>query len=553
MFDSGDVGAASFLDDLRAARAGLGTLPARCGTWSGDECADALAELDRLEGAVRVAKAPLLAARAAVDAGMQRSDRDFADARARQTRSTRFESMREVAGAAALMALPALAAAVSSGAVPAGHLDALGRVAANSSASGILALTTEAGAAAVLDAAQRSATSAQFRRELEALTAAADPDGLDAARRQGRRGRFLTLTHTPDATLLRGRLDPLAGRRLQLALESTGHRPDDDRDRQQALADALLSVADHTLACHAAETTPADRAANDPADGATNSPVDGAAPASEAVTTAGRRMTSAQNRPHLTVVMGIEVFAALRERARAGSSSATASTADGTPLSAVEIAQLLCDCDVARLVVDAESRPVDVGRSQRLFTGPQRRAILARDRRCAWNGCEAQGHWCEAHHIVWWSRGGGSSVDNAVLLCSFHHHRVHELDLTITRLPAGGPGARVCLGGDLSHAVRAARYEFRLPNGALEHGPPASDMRLESVRAPDTTDANDSPRPHAPGANRPAARTAQADRLPNEPGGRGGARPGRGRDQRGRSPASERALVTLQSPGPPPW
>ena len=33
---------------------------------------------------------------------------------------------------------------------------------------------------------------------------------------------------------------------------------------------------------------------------------------------------------------------------------------------------------------------------------------------------------CEAHHVVPWSRGGKTSLEDTKLLCSFHHHRAHD-------------------------------------------------------------------------------------------------------------------------------
>ena len=33
--------------------------------------------------------------------------------------------------------------------------------------------------------------------------------------------------------------------------------------------------------------------------------------------------------------------------------------------------------------------PLDLGRTERLFTGPQRKAVNARDRECAWPDCHA--------------------------------------------------------------------------------------------------------------------------------------------------------------------
>ena len=103
------------------------------------------------------------------------------------------------------------------------------------------------------------------------------------------------------------------------------------------------------------------------------------------------------------------------------------------PIEPDEIAALLCDCGISRVVTGPSGAPIDVGRSSRPFTTAIRRAIIARDQRCRWPGCEKPPGWCEAHHVEYWERGGESSVANGVLLCSRHHHFLHQ--------PVGdGPG-----------------------------------------------------------------------------------------------------------------
>jgi hypothetical protein len=42
-----------------------------------------------------------------------------------------------------------------------------------------------------------------------------------------------------------------------------------------------------------------------------------------------------------------------------------------------------------------------------------------------------------AHHIKEWARGGGTDKANLVLLCSYHHHLVHEGGFRLTRNAAG--------------------------------------------------------------------------------------------------------------------
>lgn len=91
-----------------------------------------------------------------------------------------------------------------------------------------------------------------------------------------------------------------------------------------------------------------------------------------------------------------------------------------------------CDCSVARMVLDADGVPLDHGRGVRTATAAQRRALVARDGPiCAVPGCDVPAGWCEAHHVIPWTRGGLTDLDDLVLGCSFHHHRVHAGDLVV--------------------------------------------------------------------------------------------------------------------------
>ena len=57
--------------------------------------------------------------------------------------------------------------------------------------------------------------------------------------------------------------------------------------------------------------------------------------------------------------------------------------------------------------------------------GRQRRAVLARDRHCQFPGC-ARSAGVEIHHLIHRAHGGDNGADNLVLLCRFHHHRLHD-------------------------------------------------------------------------------------------------------------------------------
>ena len=79
---------------------------------------------------------------------------------------------------------------------------------------------------------------------------------------------------------------------------------------------------------------------------------------------------------------------------------APATLEDGTPVPSRELGVVMCDCELPRIVKDAAGVPLDLGRTERLFTGPQRKAVIARDRECAWPHCHAHARWCHIHHLT---------------------------------------------------------------------------------------------------------------------------------------------------------
>ena len=85
----------------------------------------------------------------------------------------------------------------------------------------------------------------------------------------------------------------------------------------------------------------------------------------------------------------------------------------------------------------AKSVVLDCGRKNRFHTKTQRIAIAARDRHCTADGCDHPPGLCHVHHDVAWSKGGHTSVDQGRLLCPKHHHRAHDPDYTIAKLPTG--------------------------------------------------------------------------------------------------------------------
>jgi hypothetical protein len=90
------------------------------------------------------------------------------------------------------------------------------------------------------------------------------------------------------------------------------------------------------------------------------------------------------------------------------------------------IHRLTCDAAISRIVMSADSQPLDIGRSTRTVPDPMRRAVISRDRHCRFPGCRRPARWCDAHHIVHWADDGHTEVENLILLCRHHHTSIHS-------------------------------------------------------------------------------------------------------------------------------
>ncbi|MFE9188049.1 DUF222 domain-containing protein [Micromonospora sp. NPDC007208] len=111
----------------------------------------------------------------------------------------------------------------------------------------------------------------------------------------------------------------------------------------------------------------------------------------------------------------------------------------GLHLTPETVRRLACDATLLPAVLGGAGQPLDVGRQRRLITGSLRRALVLRDRGCAFPGCDRPPRWCAAHHIRHWADGGQTSLDNAVLLCGHHHRHLHHSDWTVQLAGDGHP------------------------------------------------------------------------------------------------------------------
>jgi hypothetical protein len=176
------------------------------------------------------------------------------------------------------------------------------------------------------------------------------------------------------SVLLSGQLDPEGGAVLITALQARSHKSGahDDRDLEQRQGDALVEIA-----------------------------------------------AGGGSQAQIQVTSSIETLLGL-----AGAPAADMEFS--LPISSKAVERLACDSSISRVLLDSDSMVIDVGRSKRVVSEPMRRALVARDGSCRWPACDRPASWSAAHHVVHWIHGGGTDLDNLILLCHRHHRMVHE-------------------------------------------------------------------------------------------------------------------------------
>ncbi|NEN07501.1 DUF222 domain-containing protein [Diaminobutyricibacter tongyongensis] len=140
-------------------------------------------------------------------------------------------------------------------------------------------------------------------------------------------------------------------------------------------------------------------------------------------------------RPAVRVTIALED---LRAEASGADDGAAHVESSAEPLSAATARRYLCDAGVLPIVFGGRSEILDVGRTERCFTRPQRVALAARDGGCRWPGCDRPPSWTETHHIDPWSSGGRTDLADGILLCRHHHMLLHNNGWSVVR--SRGPG-----------------------------------------------------------------------------------------------------------------
>lgn len=106
---------------------------------------------------------------------------------------------------------------------------------------------------------------------------------------------------------------------------------------------------------------------------------------------------------------------------------------DGPVLDRGTADEVRCDGHVRCVLRSRAGAVLSYGRSRRLFSAAQLKALHLRDRSCRTPGCQRT-RFLHAHHVVFWSEGGASDLTNAMLLCSACHRSVHLGRLAIEAL-----------------------------------------------------------------------------------------------------------------------
>lgn len=109
----------------------------------------------------------------------------------------------------------------------------------------------------------------------------------------------------------------------------------------------------------------------------------------------------------------------------------------GQRISASQARRLACNAGIVPVVLGGKSEVLDLGRTRRLHSTAQRRALSLEYDSCAAEGCERPFAWCDIHHPEPWSQGGRTSTQNGKPLCGFHHQRIHDPRYTATVQPSG--------------------------------------------------------------------------------------------------------------------
>ncbi|UPK75495.1 HNH endonuclease [Nocardioidaceae bacterium SCSIO 66511] len=130
-----------------------------------------------------------------------------------------------------------------------------------------------------------------------------------------------------------------------------------------------------------------------------------------------------------------------------------------------------------------QANVLNVGRTSRLATAAQRKAITARqDGICANPGCGST--FLEFHHVNWWNRDGGrTDLSNLVGICGGCHHLVHQNKLTIRHDGHGGFTFHRSTGAVIDDHTRITRQRVRDLIAKIRHTAVETETKQKPARS----------------------------------------------------------------------
>src|SRR2546423_1408231 len=132
----------------------------------------------------------------------------------------------------------------------------------------------------------------------------------------------------------------------------------------------------------------------------------------------GAKRDGAGPRPQLIIRASLDTLA--------GTLGAPAGELEGGGTVPAETVQrYACDSAISRVTGRGELDH-ELSHAARTIPAPTRRALETRDRHCVFTGCGRPLNWCDGHHLVWWTKGGSTTLPNLALLCRPHHRLVPE-------------------------------------------------------------------------------------------------------------------------------
>jgi len=229
---------------------------------------------------------------------------------------------------------------------------------------------------------------AALRVAMRALREAVYPDSLDQQWIDGMDREDINLNAVPDGFHINGFLNSTTGAKFKALLQSLS-APDganDPRTPAQRRVDGLDTLLTKTL--------------------------EHGLPGDQGV------------RPHVKVTVEAETLK---------NDTGTAELLGFGPIGLRQTNEILCDASITPVVTQRNGRAIktkQLGHKVRLASTTQRTAIEVQQHdRCAAPGCRAP--IVHIHHVIWWSRGGKTTLDNLIGLCPRCHRAVHAGTLVI--------------------------------------------------------------------------------------------------------------------------